>query len=80
MASPTVAVRPVAEPVFTLEDLREQGLFANARVGSCIHARRFGTIAVVVSEDDILTVFDDGASVWMSWTALAPLGYVVAAS
>lgn len=76
MASTTVPAPVPVAPAFTVDDLAERGIHAASRVGSCVEARRFGTILEVVSDDDILVIFDDGESVWVSWTAVAPLGTV----
>lgn len=77
MASPTVAVRPVAGPVFSIEDMEDRGIHASSRVGSCVRPHTFGVITLVVDENAVLIEWDDTSTEWVRWTAVAPLGYAV---
>jgi hypothetical protein len=76
-----IATPPVvsAAPLFTLADLADRGIHAHSRVGSCIQARRFGVIELVVDESNVLVRWDNGDTEWASWLHIAPTGYVVEA-
>src|SRR5689334_20335894 len=56
--------------------LADRGIRGLARVGSCIVPGLSGTVSLVRSLDAVTVAWDDGTTVTVSWTAIAPYGYL----
>src|SRR4051812_22084531 len=58
--------------------LAERHIVIGSRVGSCVKAfAPFGAVTAIRTTDDITVKWDDATVTTETWSAIAPLGYVV---